>query len=153
MTDAAPDVIGEIVGCRAWRVQTSTLYQPTLISVTRGTVWRPGRWTTAECKYDNAGVPHDGHQCGIYAAADWEHLAELGYNRWGGVWDRVVVGEVALAGDVIVGEKGWRAEKARPVRLWVAHTDWQLVRPLMDAYDIPVTLANILRGEACGHRA
>jgi hypothetical protein len=148
----APDVIGEVLGFRAWIVEVPTLSPPRLGSLFTDLVWEPRGWTVATCESGLEGVPHKKHYCGIYAARDRRHLVRLGYND---SEDEVVaIGEVALAGDIIPGERGWRGEKARPVRLWVAHVDWRLVRSLAAEYRIPVGLTNLLaRGGARGYRS
>jgi hypothetical protein len=156
----APDILGEIVGYRAWRIRTSVLQPPLLESLNDPFPWAWDDWTYAECDEDE-GVPHAcdpcrvgdaffHHHCGIHAARDRGHLSRLRYNESHGT---VVIGEVGLAGDVIVGTQGWRAEKARPLRLWLPHDRWELVNPLRAAYRVPVHLTNVLReGAMSGHR-
>ena len=159
--ERAPDIIGEIVGFRAWKVHLSVMHGAFLVSL-NGTMWPRDTWLRAHCNgsltrchrherilavtglslgTDPEPVPGRGCSCGIYAARDRLHLMnQWQYNRAHGV----VIGEVGLAGRFIEGEKAHRAEKARPLRLWVAHSDWRLVKPLADAYRIPVELSNVL---------
>lgn len=155
----APDVVGEIIGWRAWAVVG--LMRPTLLSLSRGTEWPHGGYLYADCA-SCADVPgedcaeggYPGFGCGIHATRDQPQLRGTGYNRrevidqlWPAHRDAtIVVGEVALSGKVIVGAKGWRATRARPVRLWLPFDRWRLVKPLAQAYGVPVQLAN-LRGE------
>lgn len=142
----APDVAGEIVGFRAWRV-TATPRRMRLTSVYHDVHWGARDWTVAEChrEYRDLGdVPHKQCRCGIYAARDLEHLVHLGYND-DEDYDLVAIGEVGLAGKVIPAEQGWRAEKARPIHLLVPYEHWQLARPLSLTYRIPVELTNVLR--------
>jgi hypothetical protein len=54
------------------------------------------------------------------------------------------IGEVALVGKVIRGTQGWRAERARPLRLWVPYEHWRLVRKLAQTYRVPVGLTDTL---------
>lgn len=146
-----PDVAGEIVGYRAWRVRCRVLAPVRLWSIFNQTEWKPGRWTVARCNVrKREPIPHEHCGCGIYAARDRDHLVRQGYNDGDDRWT-IAIGEVALAGDVIPGERGWRAEKGRPVRLWLAHQDWPLVKPLSIAYEIPVDLTNLLE-VTHGHR-
>lgn len=91
------------------------------------------------------------HGCGIHAGNDRPHVRVLGYDDAAAVaaiWPEhdigvVAIGEVGLAGKVIVGAKGWRATRARPLRLYVPYGAWRLVKPLRDAYGVPVQLANL----------
>jgi hypothetical protein len=55
--------------------------------------------------------------------------------------DVKVIGEVGLSGKVIVGEYGYRASKARPLRLYVPRMLWRLVADL-EHYEVPVKLTN-----------
>jgi hypothetical protein len=66
----------------------------------------------------------------------------MGYNEYLDPDDPTILGEVALAGKVIVGTKGYRASRARPRRLYVPHSKWRLAKPLQDAYCVPVDRAN-----------
>lgn len=139
MTERIPDLTEEIVGWRAWDFREPTILKaPRLYSVTQRSSWRAGAWTVAECAYGCQDVPGDRCSCGLYAATSRAHLSDLGYDAMHGV----VVGEVGLAGKVVVGEMGYRAEKARPLRLYVAYFDWRLVRPLRETFCVPVELAN-----------
>jgi hypothetical protein len=143
--DRAPDLVGEVIAFRAWRVPRRGA--PRLQSM-NGVPWPCGRWMLAECECCEE-IPGENCSCGIYAGRHREHLVELGYNRrsyYDG--ESVAIGEVGLAGKVIVGTQGWRAEKARPIRLWLPYADWRLAQPLSRAYRAPVQLSNTLRGDA-----
>lgn len=133
-----PDLVEEIVGWRAWIVRLRELRTPILYSVTRRewVAWPADRWTVAECAKDHD-PPGEKCSCGIYAARDRDQLDGLGYAD-GAILH--VIGEVGLAGRVVVGTQGWRAEKARPRRLLVPHDHWQLVELFERAYSIPVEL-------------
>lgn len=58
-------------------------------------------------------APDEACRCGIYAAADWLTIDRV----YVAPEERTVVGVVALAGKIIPGSNGWRAEKARIVAL------------------------------------
>lgn len=149
IAEAIPDVAGEIVGYRAWYVEARwQLRPPRLESLNGGADWGDGpwwpydTWMLASCSRERDGVPHEHCGCGIHAARDRAHLCELGYNEDDAV---VAIGEVALAGRVIPGDRGWRAEKARPLRFWLPHVHWPLVRRLREAYRVPVGVTNVLK--------
>jgi hypothetical protein len=93
-------------------------------------------------------VPDPKCGCGLYAARTLQHLAGMPYHLY--YEDEfVVLGEVALWGGVIPGTLGWRAQYGYPRRLLVPFEAWRLVKPLRDAYGVPVELSNTLAlGEA-----
>ena len=154
MSDRAPDVLGEITAWRAWKVIGNEPL-PMLASVTHaGTIWHPAHWTLATCGQSpscrngsiDGGVPGEECSCGLYAARDRRHLVNLGYNAAHG--DEVVfIGEVGLAGKVIPGTQGWRAEKGRIQRLYVPFHHWRYVEPLKRLYRVPVVLDNTSKAE------
>lgn len=143
-----PDVVGEIVGWRAWKIIGSER-EPRLFSVTNSTLWVPGEWIEAVCSrgHTSEQIPHEGCACGIYAARTREHLLEMSYNRYGDD-DTVVIGEVGFAGKVIPGTQGWRAQKARPLRLFVPYERWRFVERLAGDYGVPVELSNTFKAVA-----
>jgi hypothetical protein len=105
-----PDVAGEILGWRAWKVEwdvTSQSYE--LHSATRGYTWPKNSWAYAHCAARGHAPPGEKCSCGMYAAKTREQLLDMSYH----VYDTndVVVGEVAMAGKVIPGTQGWRAER------------------------------------------
>jgi len=147
-----PDVVGEIVAYRAWKV-IGTKRMPLLGSVTHGgTVWHPDRWTVATCngkthcwKCVDKRVPGEGCTCGLYAARDRRHLSGMGYNKESASRPNpVVIGEVGLVGKVIPGSQGYRAEKGRVVRLFVPFHQWEWIEPLEALYDVPALPDNVL---------
>jgi hypothetical protein len=104
-----PDYISPIVACRIWRWDTSGLKS------LNGRLWSPGQPLAAKC---GAGNAHDTHEpphldctCGVYAAKNFEHLRQLGYEGRG------VRGEVYLWGTVVEHRLGWRAQFAYPKKL------------------------------------
>jgi hypothetical protein len=146
-----PDMVGEIIGWRAWRVNVMSLdgQSVRLQSVTKRTAWLPNQWLHAKCevgRHPDAKVPVKSCSCGIYAAKHRPHLTGMHYHVYE-IDSTVVIGEVALAGKVVPGTQGWRAEKARPVRLLVPWTRWKLAQPLELTYGIPVELDNTLKKE------
>lgn len=140
--DRVPDLTEEIIGWRAWRFRAPTILKPArLASVTqRFADWQGGEWTYAECARGCSEIPGDDCSCGLYAATSRKHLAELGYDATPGV----IVGEVGLAGKVVIGQMGYRAEKGRPRRLFVSYFDWRLVRPLRETFGVEVELVTIM---------
>lgn len=62
----------------------------------------------------SSGVPRAGCTCGWHAARDMDYLHE----NFQGVGEQVM-GEVALWGKVISHEKGYRAQYAHPLRIWL----------------------------------
>jgi hypothetical protein len=135
---------------------------PLLASVTHhGTRWHADRWTLATCDRNETREPclfclngkaagTDGRiptpaptcSCGMYAAKSWEQLVELRYAEQRGQ-QPVFVGEVAMAGKVIPGSQGWRAEKGRIESLIVPVRYWRYAEPLADLYGVEVTVADV----------
>lgn len=153
MSDRAPDVLGEVVAYRAWKV-IGKVQLPMLASVTHArTLWHPQRWTFATCggeakcrssEGDTAGpgVPGEQCTCGMYAARDREHLVSMGYNQYQDDAHPTFIGEVGLAGKVIPGSHGWRAEKGRIRKLFVPFHLIEYVAPLERLYGVTVELTN-----------
>jgi hypothetical protein len=115
------------LGWRAWKVEESPdgLY---LASVIYDGVWLPGRAATAVCRrqedpltepVEAHDVPGTNCRCGIHAARDpVDAISYLRGRDEPGTVGRVL-GEVALSGQVVETEAGWRASAAYPVRLYV----------------------------------
>lgn len=145
-TDRAPDIVGEVVGLRAWVVEgLERAGPPRLVSLFHSTTWPRDTWMLAACDLcADEDIPNPRCSCGIHAARDRPHLRDLGYAHTSR--DVVAIGEVALAGKVIVGANGWRAEKARVARLWLPYQHWRVLRPLQNAYGVPVALTNVREG-------
>lgn len=139
----APDVIEPVLGYRAW-LRAAPGSGVRLRSVFRPIYWPPDEPLRVECRRwgaqlagwcDHGGLlPGESCECGIYGLridADgrptWEGAAarlcqELvadpfasGYPDFPDDW---VVGIVAGWGRVIVAERGWRAQFAKPVALF-----------------------------------
>lgn len=165
-----PDVVGEILGWRAWYI-VDTPEGVRLRSLNTGAVivgdhaWTPGEIQYAKCpkgihttpsnKLDadlqpfHLQVPAESCSCGFYAAISREHLISLNhyhlYEQEYGM--PKCIGQVAMAGKVIPGAQGWKAQQVWPTKLYVPFEFWRLVKPLQVAYGIPVELARTLEKE------
>ena len=145
-----PDVAGEILGWRAWKVSGEGQYLRLRSINARGfgvpewaCVWPPDRWMLALCVHHptQEGVPHPAPcKCGLYSAATREHLLEYGYSHYQDERDDVVIGVAGLVGRVIPGRQGWRAERSRIVRLEVPYEKEPLARRLAEIYRVPTGL-------------
>ena len=154
--DEIPVVPGEVIAWRAWGVVTRGYREPRLRSLYFDVVWPTDAWLVC-----GTGAPDAGDH-GICAARDREHLASM--YRWG---DRranryvedggevTAIGKVGLAGLIIPGERGYRAEKARVLSIVLPHAAWELLEGLRNAYRVPVALGNTLTRKEVrrGHRA
>jgi hypothetical protein len=117
-----PDYISPIVGYRTW--QWDSVGLKSLNDVR----WFPGQPLQAKCeRYSNLNMnycgvvavlaklqkphspPHKGCKCGVYAAKSVEHLAKIGFMRFGEVF-----GEVTLWGKIWDHRFGYRAQFAYP---------------------------------------
>jgi hypothetical protein len=140
-----PVVPGEVEAWRAWTVRVTGYREPRLWSLFFDVVWPTDGWLVAEGDH------------GICAARDREHLIgmhQYGDRRWGRyvqMGEATAVGRVGLAGVIIPGDRGFRAEKARPLSILLPYAQWELVEPLRRAYRVPVGLSNVLIA-AGGHR-
>lgn len=156
-----PVVPGEVAGWRAWIVACSGLREPRLRSLYFDVLWPTDDWLIAEEQYDRGYIERHG----VCAARDREHLASL-HRYMSSAHPRYVeggqeragiaaIGEVALAGLIVPGERGYRAERARVLSIYLPYAAWELVEPLRRAYRVPVGLANVLvnQGGSHGHRA
>lgn len=139
MSLTAPDGAEAITAWRIWRLafpEASTeaadfakqhpgaIDLPRLISL-NGTAWNPGMALEARCAHqprfpvadrvhDPDRVPNEWCNCGIYAVRTAAELA-IPSSRDG---ERLIVGEVAPWGRVVVHERGYRAAFAYPRRLY-----------------------------------
>jgi hypothetical protein len=128
-----------IIGWRAWRYEI-TVDGPRLFSVWRPAAWEPGLQIEAQCQgvwVADHEPPGDDCKCGVYAVRSLDQIRELAYERVG-----TVFGQVALAGEVIEGERGYRAARAWILKLYVPHLDWPRTRPLERTYGVPVGVLN-----------
>jgi hypothetical protein len=145
VTPTAPDYAEPLVGWRVWVVATAP-DGARLRSVVQKTVWPVGRALAAECRRHRLlrrarhDAPAEACHCGIYATGI-EELAPLLVEA---PWDTGlrVLGEVSLWGDVVECERGWRAARAYPARLYVPLGDRRqpqdAVVDALAAYGVPV---------------
>lgn len=109
-----------------------------------GRVWPTAGYFEATCSRrhrDDEGVPGEKCTCGIYSLVSWEEVVAQSYATVGGR----VVGRIAIAGRIATGDKGFRAERARVVELFVPFERWRWARPLSMGYGVPVRLAHVQR--------
>jgi hypothetical protein len=138
-----PDKIAPEIGWRVWLIVARGGCDLRLHSAVQAKVaWEPRAELRAECRrlptpevFNGAPCTHDapsevcgtggGHGCGIYAAktrAACLHFLKGAYSPARVAGDSVVhrvLGRVALWGKVLEAERGWRAELAYPVDIWV----------------------------------
>jgi hypothetical protein len=99
--ESVPPEVGEIIAWRAWQV-VKTGGGHRLKSVTQKNVWAPD-----EPMYGVPGLYYEG----IYAAKTRDAIAGSDYATYN------VIGEVALWGDVVEHERGYRAQYAKVMSL------------------------------------
>ena len=150
MLAEAPDYAAPIVAWRVWVVvPDGDDGIPRLRSVVQKTVWPAGDALVAECcqrrvlakllrRPGHDAVPLAACQCGIYAT----ELPELEPLLAEAPWETGarVLGEVHLWGDVIECERGWRASRAYPARLYVPVRDGR--RPRLTQEEIALGLSD-----------
>jgi hypothetical protein len=127
-----PDLVEPIIGHRSWTVRVHPSGEPRLCSPYRRSIWEPGRPETARCGIGDWSSPlalrpvshaprgHDapaeGCTCGVHAwVSEGKMLLDTADTR--GL--RAVSGGVALWGEVLRHDKGWRASHAYPHTLHV----------------------------------
>jgi hypothetical protein len=115
------------IGWRVWRIHRR--HGQVVLQSMNGAFWPTQRPMTATCPRHTA--PGEGCACGIYAVTTMARLRDE--FTYGGTI-AFAVGEVALWGDVIVADWGYKAQFAFPQRLLVDHRRWQLSRELRAAY-------------------
>lgn len=136
--NVVPDVPGAVLGWRQWRVETQR-GRPRLASPVRATQWEPGAPMVAACRAGHA-VPTPGCGCGLYAARTVGTAAHAAAGSAAGM----VLGRVALWGEIIEGEHGWRATQAYPVLLIVDRsTDDEMVAQLAADYRVEVHRSSV----------
>ena len=157
-TAAAPDYAEPLIAWRTWSLARSGRAM-LLRSVVKPTTWLPGSAVRARCLRPRVlrwrrghAAPAIGCSCGVYAAdlavaASYLDAARI---RLGTVEVQQVLGRVALWGDVVVCEQGYRATYAYPEHLYVAGRDglgaerrdaWAVASAL-EPYGVPVTLVD-----------
>lgn len=159
--DDTAEQLGEVIGWRAWYI-VDTPVGPRLKSLGSGgpisnTEWMPGNIEVAECPHGlghrvgnnvpfDEQVPVGSCSCGFYAAVSREHLISLNHYH---LYDidhgrPKCIGQIAMSGKVIPGTQGWKAQEVWPVKLYVPFEFWRYVKPLQEAYGIPVELSRTL---------
>src|SRR5438874_2463989 len=100
-----------VVGWRVWRIDTR--YR--LCSVLHDEVWEPRRPLVAACEAGHL-APERGCASGVYAVQNPDQAAQYLVGRNSPEAVHRVLGLVALWGWVVECARGWRAERAYPVR-------------------------------------
>lgn len=157
-----PDTIEPFIGWRVWNVRGGN--RLTLESLYYSHHWAPGRAARAQCEETFAWghafgghshrAPADGCKCGMYAAKTLEWAAEYLPEKLRHFTPepiptspktRMVFGRVALWGEVIEYEHGYRGEYAYPVDLYVpvVFECWSMgakraATQMRESYDVPV---------------
>lgn len=143
MTPVEP-VVGDLIGYRVFDLAGGRLS-----SISKQTTWEPG-WNDADCargKKHPAPDPHCG--CGFWvyrtmmrALEQFDDDLEIqvpnsnGFGDFDGVRG-VVLARVQIAGRVIVGTEGWRAERAAILNLY-ADDRAELLQETAEAYGVTV---------------
>lgn len=137
-----PDVIGEVIGWRVWRVLHPR--EPAKIRLQsmgsggkqHAAIWTPNKIMEAFCSQPHV-PPTKTCSCGFYAARTREHLLSMHYHSgftYDNPEDILVVGTVAMQGKIIPGTQGWRAQRVRPQTVLILPSRWRVLRPLQAAY-------------------
>lgn len=131
-----------IVGFRDFEVEETD--EGFILLSRNGAVWWPRQKLRARCTRTGSGhfsdhdAPKEDCACGIYAYARPDHPQLKDKN--------VVWGEIALWGDVLICETGYRAEFAYPLSLFVRDNGTKMVRHIRDSletnYGVPVFLVD-----------
>lgn len=144
-----PDAIEPAVGYRVWLVKYNRLYSFAF----KDSVWVPEEAYEAKCDLNREHVPPvKGCRCGLYAAATFNRLFDLGYTKESGSGllsvhkgEVTIAGEVKLWGKIIPGSEGWRAQFAYPKKLLVPYSRAKIARQLSETYNVPFKLYNLER--------
>lgn len=130
-----PDIIGEVEAWRAWKLMGDPAAGDVrLHSVTHGQhFWPHDEWTHAACLTCES-IPGEHHTCGLYAANSRDHLLGMNYGVYSELDEPVAIGKVYLAGRVVIGSQGYRAEKARIKQLLIPYEFWKWVKPTQEQY-------------------
>lgn len=129
MSAVAPDYLDPVLGWRAWLV-VEQQRKFRLRSLIFPAVWPADAEFEAQCRRRSLlpwrrrasrhPAPAEHCACGVYAAADLATAVHyLTTPCWEGDGLLRVLGRVALWGDVVEHERGWRGSNAYPVALYV----------------------------------
>ena len=141
-----PDGIEPAVGYRVWEVRNDRLY-----SLRHHEVWVPFEEFHAKCQKDATHKPPvESCTCGLYAAATFNRLFDMGYTKQGGLFsgqpdDIVIAGSVNIWGDIIPGHLGWRSSIAYPKKFLIPYSNWKVAKSISEAYGVPYKLFNLTR--------
>jgi hypothetical protein len=116
---AAPDYLEPVVGWRSWLLEAPG-GEVVLRSVVRATRWPAAEPLVAECGRSPVAHPAPWARCscGIHATrTPDEPIAHLEVPSRSGLPQ--AIGRVLLWGDVVEGERGWRASHAAPELLYL----------------------------------
>jgi hypothetical protein len=157
--ERAPDLVEPIVAWRAWFVHREEKASHRLDSVIHRCPWPAREELAARCLTTRGELakthfaPLERCQCGIYGACTLERLGNYVGHGLGPVPGVQALGLVALWGQVLVHEHGWRASHAYPIRLWLPRRDmrdepianWEEIAFDLADYAVPVEPLD------CGH--
>jgi hypothetical protein len=129
-----PDMVGEPI--KAWRIwfvvpENKTSGELRLQSIVYGKLWEPKKIQKAHCHGimvpTHHEAPEEGHSCGIYAVKTHEEVdkyyrdpAYKARTNWMEIWR--VVGQVAMWGKIVEGDRGYRAQYAYPTKIQIPRT-------------------------------
>ncbi len=138
-----------VAGWRYWLLQPST---GRLGSVSHRRIeWHPGRPLQALCLTGGHTAPSPGCACGIYASPNRQHLLAEGLCLAPRV--ALVLGRVALWGQLVDDGHGWRGQYAYPVELFLVDdtatpADGAAAGAQLATYGVPT--ATVALAEAVG---
>jgi hypothetical protein len=130
-----------VVAWRCWYVWPDELVLRPIYR--RGLPWKPRQAMVAICPDHEHEPPAEGCKCGIWTVREPQQLEEIHWTTTPPK-DRdplpgvLVVGQVALWGDLIEHERGFRAEYGYPTHLYAFTDDAELAGLLRDRYLVPV---------------
>lgn len=124
-----------------------SLHEGFILTSRNNAYWRPRKKMVAYCTKRGIASEHDAPgeycDCGIYAFSAPDHPDLIAQNK---IW-----GEIAMWGEVLICETGYRAEYAYPTNLFMRDTGTKGVRyvasELEQTYGVPVFLVPERRGQ------
>lgn len=140
--DRVPDIVAPVIAWRAWHVEIEGTAR--LMSVTGSERWPVGRAFVAGCRRlpGRHPSPRLDCACGVHGARTARDAADHAARPDA----YVVLGLVALWGEVVEAERGWRASHAYPQRLAVlpprlsAPAEHSAVAADLGDYGVPVDI-------------